>query len=111
MLNHPKLWHVRVELARIVREDEHAIVFSAMAADVRSALHLHRCVALNAVELRLIRMRIGAQGTYAAIDFDCRGYAMVGSAVRKVQVRVQLIVDPKSRGHSDLIIRHIGSKG
>ena len=107
----PEFAHVGIEFAGVVSEDVHAIVFAAVAADVGVAIDLQRHVARNAIEARLVGMRIGAERADAAIDFDARLHAVMRRAIGEIEIGVEHVVDPEGRGDGDFIVGDVSAVG
>src|SRR5271157_1487723 len=61
LANFPEFLHVGIKISGLVRDDERAVIFAAMTANVRIAFYLQRHVALNAVEQGLIRMWVSTE--------------------------------------------------
>jgi len=103
--------HVGIELAVGAGDDEHAIVFAALAADGCVTFDLQRHVALDAIEERLIRMRVGAERPDTAFHFHLAGDGVVRTAIGEIQLRVKNVVDPESGGCGNFVIRDVCAVG
>src|SRR6266571_865639 len=80
----PELSHVRIEVAAAVRDDVGAVVLAAVAADGGAAFDLQRHVFADAVEQRLVGVRIRRERPHPAGDADAGGDAVVDGAVFQV---------------------------
>src|SRR5208283_629782 len=56
-------------------------------------------------------MRVSAERSYPAADFDSGADTVVRRAIGEIEVGIELIVDPEGGGDTDFVISDVGAEG